>query len=155
MLAFEEAGSSANRPLIFVHGWCCHRGHMREVMSHFAAKHHVIAVDLPGHGESPLGNASPSFDSFAASVCSFISEHELHRPVLIGHSMGGVISVVAAARDPQLLAGVVNLDGAAPITALGRDGYRDLFSRITREGFQPVVAEFIRKVFFLPFERGP
>lgn len=67
---------------------------------------------------------------------------------------GGVISVVAAARNPNLLAGVVNLDGAVPITASGRDGYRDLFARINREGFQPVVAQFIRQVFFLPFEHG-
>ena len=55
---------------------------------------------------------------------------------------------------PNLLAGVVNLDGAVPITASGRDGYRDLFARINREGFQPVVAQFIRQVFFLPFEHG-
>ena len=65
-----------------------------------------------------------------------------------------MISLVAAAQNPELMAGVVNLDGAVPITASGRDGYRDLFSRINREGFQPVVAEFISKVFFLPFERG-
>jgi pimeloyl-ACP methyl ester carboxylesterase len=154
MLAFEEAGSSTNRPLIFVHGWCCHRGHMKELMSHLSGKHRVIAVDLPGHGATPLGSASPTFDCFAASVCSFIAERELHRPVLIGHSMGGVISLVAAAQNPELMAGVVNLDGAVPITASGRDGYRDLFSRINREGFQPVAAEFISKVFFLPFERG-
>ena len=118
MLAFEEAGSSINRPLIFVHGWCCHRGHMKELMSQFSGKYRVIAVDLPGHGESPLGNASPTFDSFAGSVCSFIAERQLHRPVLVGHSMEGVISVVAAAKEPKLLAGVVNLDGAVPMTAL-------------------------------------
>ena len=54
MLAFDEAGSPANRPLILVHGWCCNRGHMKEIMGHFAARYHVIAVDLPGHGESLL-----------------------------------------------------------------------------------------------------
>ena len=41
-----------------------------------------------------------------------------------------------------------------PITASGRDGYRDLFARIDREGFQPVVAPFLRQAFFLPFEHG-
>jgi pimeloyl-ACP methyl ester carboxylesterase len=154
MLAFEEAGSPANRPLILLHGWCCNRGHMKELMTRLSGRHHVIAVDLPGHGESPLGNVSPSFRSFAASICSFIAERQLHQPVLIGHSMGGVISVVAAAQDPRLVAGVVNLDGATPIPASVRDGYRELFSRIGREGFRPVVAQFIRQVFFLPFEHG-
>jgi pimeloyl-ACP methyl ester carboxylesterase len=154
MLAFDEAGSPGKRPLILVHGWCCNRGHMKDIMAHFSARHHVLAIDLPGHGESPLGNVSPSFDSFAASVCSFMAERELHRPVLIGHSMGGVISVVAAARDPKLVAGVVNLDGAVPLAASVREGYRDLFTRINREGFQPVVAQFVREAFFLPFEHG-
>jgi hypothetical protein len=68
--------------------------------------------------------------------------------------MGGVISVVAAARDPGLVAGVVNLDGAVPLAASVRDGYRDLFTRVGREGFQPVVAQFVRQAFFLPFEHG-
>ena len=54
-----------------------------------------------------------------------------------------------------LLAGVVNLDGAVPITAAGRDGYRDLFARINREGFQPVVAQFIRQVFFFRSSMAP
>jgi pimeloyl-ACP methyl ester carboxylesterase len=137
MLAFEEAGPPANRPLIFLHGWCCNRGHMRELMTRLAGRHHVIAVDLPGHGESPLGDVSPTFDSFAASICSFIAERQLHQPVLVGHSMGGVISVVAAAGDPGLVAGVVNLDGAVPLAASVRDGYRDLFTRVGREGFRP------------------
>ena len=64
-----------------------------ELIPHFSAKHHVIAVDLPGHGVTPLGDVSPSFDSFAASICSFIVERQLHRPILIGHSMGGRPSV--------------------------------------------------------------
>jgi pimeloyl-ACP methyl ester carboxylesterase len=155
MLAFEEAGSPANRPLIFLHGWCLNRGDMKELMQHFSARHHVIAVDLPGHGESPLGGVSPCFESFAESVSAFIAERQLNQPVLIGHSMGGVISVVTAALDPKSVGGVVNLDGAVPIPPSVRDGYRDLFIRINREGFQSVVAQFVREAFFLPFERGP
>ena len=154
MLAFDEAGSPANRPLILVHGWSCNRGHMKEIMGHFAARYHVIAVDLPGHGESLLGNVVPSFDAFAASVCSFVAERQLHQPVLVGHSMGGVISVVSAAREPALVAGVVNLDGALPLAPSVRDAYRDLFTRINREGFRPAVARFIKEAFFLPFEHG-
>ena len=155
MLAFEDAGSPVNRPLILVHGWCCNRGHMKEIAAQLSGRHYVITVDLPGHGESPLGKVSPCFDSFAASLCSFIAERRLHQPVLIGHSMGGVISVVAAAREPNLLAGVVNLDGAVPIRPSVREDYRDLFARINREGFKPVMGQFLREAFFLRFEHGP
>ena len=42
----------------------------------------------------------------------------------------------------------------APITTSVRDSYRDLFIRIGREGFRPVVARFVRQIFFLPFEQG-
>ena len=38
--------------LLFVHGWCCDRSHWRYQLDVFAADHRVVALDLPGHGDS-------------------------------------------------------------------------------------------------------
>lgn len=155
MLAFDETGRPGGRPLILVHGWCCHRGHMAGLRAHFSATHHVFAVDLPGHGQTALGDTPPRLDSFATSVCSFLAERNLRQVVLVGHSMGGMVSVLAAAREPDLIASVVNLDGPVPLTPPAHAVYRDLFDRLDTEGFQSVVGRFVREVFFLPSERGP
>jgi pimeloyl-ACP methyl ester carboxylesterase len=155
MLAFDEAGLPEKRPLILVHGWCCNRRHMAGLAAHFTATHRVFAVDLPGHGQTPLDDTPALLNSFAATLCSFIAERGLYQAVLVGHSMGGVLCVLAAAQRPELIAGVVNLDGAVPLTAKARAGYRDLFTRINAEGFGAVAPRFLREAFFLPRELGP
>jgi pimeloyl-ACP methyl ester carboxylesterase len=154
VLTFDEAGEPGRRPLILVHGWCCNRRHMAGLMKGFSARYHVLAVDLPGHGQTPLGDTPALLDSFAASICSFIAERDLRQPVLIGHSMGGILSVLAASQKPEAIAGVVNLDGPVPLTVSARPSYRDLFSRINAEGFHAVVPPFVREVFFLSREQG-
>jgi pimeloyl-ACP methyl ester carboxylesterase len=155
MLAFDEAGQRGKRPLIFVHGWCCNRLHMEGLWKHFSRNHHVFAVDLPGHGRTPLEGTPSVFNAFAATVSGFLAEHELSGAVLVGHSMGGILSVMAAGKKPELVAGVVNLDGALPLTPLAHAGYHDLCARVNAEGFHAVVPRFLNEVYFLPHEQGP
>ena len=153
MLCFDSAGSGS-QPLIFVHGWCCNRTHMAGLFHHFATTHRVIAVDLPGHGETALSGVPPTFDAFSKVLADFIGAENLSNVVLIGHSMGGVLSVVTTGRCPERVAGVVNLDGALPLTPTGCTSYENLFNEIGVRGFHDVVAPFLRRSFFLPSEMG-
>ena len=155
MLSFDEAGQSGGKPLVFVHGWCCNRSHMAGLFRHFSKSQRVFAVDLPGHGETPLRDTPARLDAFAASLSGFLKERGLFDAVLVGHSMGGMLSVLAAGQQPERVAGVINLDGALPLTASARAGYEEVLVRIKAEGFRPIVARFIKDAFFLPHERGP
>jgi pimeloyl-ACP methyl ester carboxylesterase len=67
----------------------------------------TVAVDLPGHGASP---AAPShdLDVVAAVVHDWVVAAGLEAPVLVGHSISGVIATIYAARYPTR--GVVNVD---------------------------------------------
>ena len=150
-LHYEQAGRG-DPPLLFVHGWCCNRTHMAGLFRHFAKPHRVISVDLPGHGRTALAGVPATFDAFSEALVDFIATENLRNLVLIGHSMGGVLSVVTAGRCPERVAGVVNLDGALPLTAASLTSYANLFHDIAARGFRNVVAHFLRKSFFLPSE---
>lgn len=151
-LSFDVAGSG--RPLVLVHGWCCNRRHMAGLAEHFAQIHRVYSIDLPGHGETPLGRTDPRMEALAEAVAQFLDEQDLRDVVLIGHSMGGVLSVFAGGLRPERVAGVVNLDGALPLKPAAREGYKGLFAAIQEQGFHALMPEFLRKVFFLPEELG-
>ena len=53
-----------------------------------ACGYRVFAVDQRNHGQSPRGN-DQDYQSMAADLRKFLSEHQLERPILVGHSMGG------------------------------------------------------------------
>ncbi len=150
-LHFDAAGTG--RPLVLVHGWCCCRRHMAGLLEEFSASHRVFNVDLPGHGESPHLECEPTFSAYARALSEFLVQQDLKDAVLVGHSMGGVLSVLAAEISDRV-AGVVNLDGAIPSTASAREGYHRLHPRIDEMGYRAVIEPFLQQAFFLPSEKG-
>jgi pyruvate dehydrogenase E2 component (dihydrolipoamide acetyltransferase) len=61
----------------------------------------VVALDLPGHGESSLDVGTGSLDELATVVLAFMDALGIDRAHLIGHSMGAALSLVLADREPQ------------------------------------------------------
>lgn len=98
MLAHTRTGSG--EPLILLHGITHRRQAWDLVTPRLAQEREVIAVDLPGHGESPdlteefRGDAN----ALADAVEEFIAELGLERPHVAGNSLGGLIALELAAR---------------------------------------------------------
>ena len=111
-LAYTRAGSGP--PLVLFHGI----GHRRQawdaVLDRLTPHRDVIAVDLPGHGESPPLDLAgrPPVDVLADSVTGLFGELGLDRPHAGGNSLGGYIALAAAQRGR-----------AASVTALSPAGF--------------------------------
>jgi pimeloyl-ACP methyl ester carboxylesterase len=74
----------------------------------------VLALDLPGFGRSEPGDRRATVHANVAVLDRFL-ERVVGRPVvLVGNSMGGMISILAAARSPERVSGLVLLDAALP-----------------------------------------
>jgi pimeloyl-ACP methyl ester carboxylesterase len=124
-IRYVDTGSG-DPALVFVHGWCCNHTYWRDQIPVFAKNHRVIAVDLPGHGESEKPNRDYSIGNFVDVVATLINELKLEKPVVVGHSMGGVIVFNLTRQHPDLARGAVIVD--APLVPLP-------------EPLQPVVAQ--------------
>lgn len=76
--------------VVFVHGWTCDWTFWRAQLPHFAARGRVIALDLPGHGESdrPEAKSAYTMGAFARAVEAVLRDAKVKRAVLVGHSMG-------------------------------------------------------------------
>jgi pimeloyl-ACP methyl ester carboxylesterase len=97
MLAYEKNGTGP--PLVLLHGL----GHRRQawdaVLPLLTADRTVIAVDLPGHGDSPPLAAAgrPAVQAIAEEVFAFFGELGLDRPHVAGNSLGGALALMAGA----------------------------------------------------------
>lgn len=108
-LAFDSAGSG-DPGMVLVHGWCCDRSYVAPQFTHFAAGHSVVALDLRGHGESSRPDpATGRYDvaAFADDVLAVARAAGLSRPVVVGHSLGGLVALACAARPADVCAAVL------------------------------------------------
>jgi pimeloyl-ACP methyl ester carboxylesterase len=102
-----EAGAGA--PVLLIHGVGLRAEAWGPQMPALSAAHRVIAVDMPGHGESdplPKGAALPDFVAWASRVVEALS---LGPVALAGHSMGALIAGGLAVTRPDLVARVAML----------------------------------------------
>ena len=111
-LAWGERG---RRGLLFVHGGGAHAHWWTHIAALFAADHRVVALDLSGHGDSGRRDAY-SLEQWTAEVMAVSDDAEFDgTPVIIGHSMGGMVTITTAAiYGADRLAGVIVCD--SPVT---------------------------------------
>ena len=112
-LSYDDNGHSGAPAWVFVHGWTCDRSFFKPQYDHFGASARAIALDLRGHGKSPLAeDGDYSIAAFAGDVAALIDELGLPPAIVVGHSLGGVITCALAASRPDLVAAAVMVDPA-------------------------------------------
>ncbi len=103
-------GSEGKPGLIFVHGGAAHAEWWSFVAPMFSRDWHAVALDLSGHGESGR-RASYDHEMWAREVMEVGAAAGFDRPpVVVGHSLGGMVTIVTAARYGDELAGAVIVD---------------------------------------------
>jgi pimeloyl-ACP methyl ester carboxylesterase len=148
-LCYEEAGDG-RPPLLFVHGWCCDHTYFAPQFERFGRTHRVVAVDLRGHGESDAPLQEYTMDGFADDLAWVCDQLKIERPVVIGHSMGGVVSLVMAARYPEVARAVVLIDAPVVRPESMTSSRRTLAETLEGEDYKEVAARFVADALFIP-----
>jgi pimeloyl-ACP methyl ester carboxylesterase len=108
-LSYTDSGGSAP-PIVFIHGWCCDGTYWREQLPEFARDHRVVALDLRGHGQSDKPDQDYTIAGFVDDVAWLCDEIKLDRPIVVGHSMGGMITLNLVRQRPKLARAAVLAD---------------------------------------------
>ena len=106
-LAHSIVGPQDTSALVLLHEITESSGSWDPIVERLRATYRVVTVDLRGHGESPLGEAYDPV-SYATDVVETVASAGIERPVVIGHSLGGVVASAVAAISP--VGGGINVD---------------------------------------------
>ncbi|MFJ3307068.1 alpha/beta fold hydrolase [Streptomyces sp. NPDC086549] len=131
-------------PLVFVHGWTANRHRWDHQVAHFAEKRRVIRLDLRGHGESS-GAGVRTIEELAKDVLALLDHLKVERFVLIGHSMGGMISQTIALSHPERVERMVLVNSISRMTYSRGRGL--LMGASTLVPFKLFVAANIQRAF--------
>src|SRR6202171_3273225 len=104
--SFEAAGDPALPPLVFLHGIGGAARAWRGQLDFFKGPHRTIAWDMPGYGGSaPLPTVSIA--ALASALQDFLQQVGATKPILVGHSIGGMIVQQLLAKDPGIASAIV------------------------------------------------
>lgn len=139
-LRYLKAGSGP--PLVLLHTIRTQLEYFRDLVAMLNGNFTVYAIDLPGHGHSPI-DRSATYDEpyFRTAIVGFIERLDLKDVTLVGESIGGVLALTVAATIPKRTRAVFSLNPYDYETRYG-DGVRrgNLFANLIIGSFGiPVV----------------
>lgn len=95
------------KPVILLHGWLGSWGLWQETMSFLGRYYRTYALDFWGFGESGKKRETYAVQDFVSLVNQFMEQLGIVRAPLVGHSMGGTVSLSVAIRYPERVSKVV------------------------------------------------
>ena len=111
--------------LVLVHGWTCNLDNWRDQIPDLSKRNRVIALDLPGHGQSDKPQMAYTMDLFANAIDAVMRDAKVERAVIAGHSMGTPVARQFYRKYPQKTLAIIIVDG----------GLRPFGTKEMRDGF--------------------
>lgn len=128
-------GPPSGPPLVLLHGLTERWQRFLPIMPALSMRCHIYAPDFRGHGRSGRVSGRYLLGDYAADTTVFLGEKLTEPAILFGHSLGGVVAIMIAARRPEMVRAVVVGDSPLPIAGLHEQlkdyrsfwaGWRDL-----------------------------
>jgi pimeloyl-ACP methyl ester carboxylesterase len=133
--------------VLLVHCWMCDRTFWSEQMPVLGQQYRAIAVDLPGHGKATTARTNWTVSGFGDDVAGLVDELDLSNVVLVGHSMGGPVSLRAAALAGDAVRGIVAVDTLHDAEFEFSDEQMEAFMAAFEADFTGTCRDFVQQMF--------
>lgn len=138
-LQVVERGPRGASPIVLVHCFTCSIDWWDGMIPLLAREHRVIAIDLLGHGGSEKPTSSYSIPEQADLVAAALGRLGVREAEVVGHSLGGPVSIALAEQSPELVNRLVIID-SIPDTSYGDVGF------IGELPFKPVIGQTLWRI---------
>jgi pimeloyl-ACP methyl ester carboxylesterase len=116
-LHYLDYGTPGRPPILCVHGGAAHAHWFDFFAPGFTADYHVRALDLRGHGDSEWMNPPAyRYQLYASDLAEMIDKLDLRDLILLGHSMGGMVSILYVAAHPERVRALIIVDSTLRMT---------------------------------------
>jgi len=145
---FESTG--AGLAVVFLHGFLENSEMWRPWIPGFSEKYQVVTIDLCGHGKTDSFLTPPSIATMAEAVYAVLKEIGVVKFVLVGHSMGGYVSVEVMNRYPNQVAGLCFFHSTAMADSEEKQDNRERAIKVVKANKQTFIQAAIPMLFSEP-----
>jgi pimeloyl-ACP methyl ester carboxylesterase len=144
-ISYFEKGEGET--IVFLHGFMENKNMWHAFTTQLSDNYHVVTIDLPGHGESESLGPVHEMSAMAMVVREVLRNAEVEKCTLVGHSMGGYVSLAFASLFPEMLQGLVLFHShAAGDTEEGKIN-RERAIEVIQNNRQNYISSFISDLF--------
>ncbi|MFT2007251.1 alpha/beta fold hydrolase [Pontibacter sp. 13R65] len=144
---YSDTGSG--HTIVFLHGFCESKQVWEAFTQPLQQHFRVIALDLPGHGNNTQNNSSYSMESMAEDVKQQLDELGVQQCLLVGHSMGGYVTMAFAEKYEDRLKGLCLFHSSAlPDTDEKKENRNKTIGYVEQHGVDNFINPFIEPLFF-------
>jgi len=133
--------------LVLLHGFLGSHEVWNEFVKKLSKKFRVIAIDLPGHGETSSIGYYHSMELLAQSVKAVLDKAGVRRYIIIGHSMGGYVALTFAELFPENVSGICLFNSTSYADSEEKKKERDKVIRLVKKEHKHYVAEVVTSLF--------
>ncbi|WP_313892009.1 alpha/beta hydrolase [Psychrobacillus sp.] len=134
--------------ILLIHGFCGSSEYWNEVIPSLASVYRVIAIDLPGHGDSADQPALSGIEDYATCIKDFLEALHIDRVTMFGHSLGGYITLAFAEMYGSRLNGFSLVHSTAlPDSEEAQKGREASAEKIDKEGMEAFIDGLVLKLF--------
>lgn len=145
-IRYARRGSREGVPVLFIHGFGGDLDNWLFNIDPIAEKSPVIALDLPGHGQSSIRLPGTSLIDLASFIARFLDAIDVPKVHLVGHSMGGGIAAQLALSHPDRVVSLVLIDSAGMGKEISSSYVDGFVSATSRRDLKPM----LEQLFFDP-----
>lgn len=145
-IAYIDQGEG--KPIVLLHGFCGSSRYWEHVIPVLSESCRVIALDLPGHGQSGPLKGSSTIENLADQVKNLLAELNLQEVTMFGHSLGGYITLAFAEKFSNQLNGFSLIHSTAfPDSEEAKKGRLANIEKVNQSGIYSLIDGLVPKLF--------
>lgn len=154
-ISYTDTGKGS--AIIFLHGFLLSKAVWEPFSKEFSKTNRVITIDLLGHGNTPCLSYVHTMDEMAEAVHAVVKKLKLRKYFLVGHSMGGYVSLALAEKYPDAIRGLCLFHSTAKADSKAKQKERNRAINVVKKNASLFINGAIPRLFntiHKPHKRG-
>lgn len=144
-ISYSDTGKGT--AIVLLHGFLENQSMWDNYIATFSKKNRVITIDLLGHGETECLGYVHTMEDNADAVHAVLAQLRIRKAILVGHSMGGYVSLAFAELYPEYVKGMALLNSTARADSTERKRNRDRAIKAVKQSFVNFISLSIANLF--------